>query len=202
MHVNSGSSIVGAPSPNSEPPGRGARRRRGLSPLECKTGPFAVPLRPPAPLAGCCTESPHPRTPLPRLLPESSRCIPRHSLGVSHAGLQPAPKGVYTKQSSINTGAAPRSPRSVARRSTRAPLTGEMSPPFLPFPRASPGRMGGRGWQVGEERTIASSHRDVRAALWMESRDPGKVGVLIPITRQPSRRPNSWGRCTGWDSAL
>lgn len=165
MHVNSGSSIMGAPFPNSESPGRGARRPQGRSLLERKTGPFAVPLRPPAPLAGCCTGSPHPRTPLPRLLPESSRCIPRHSLGVSHAGLQPAPKGVYTKQSSINTGAAPRSPRSVARRSTRAPATGEMSPPFLPFPRLSPGPMRGRGWQVGEERTRASSYRIVRATL-------------------------------------
>lgn len=201
MHVNSGSSIAGAPSPNSEPPGRGARRPQGLSPLERKTRPFAVLLRPPAPLAGCCTGSPHPRTPLPRLLPESSRCIPRHSLGVSHAGLQPAPKGVYTKQSSINTGAAPRSPRSVARRSTRTPLTGEMSPPFLPLPRSSPGLMGGRGWQVGEERTIASRHRVVRAALGMESREPGKVGGPISITRQPRRGPNSWRQRTGWDSA-
>lgn len=34
-----------------------------------------------------------------------------------------------------------------------------MSPPFLPLRRASPGPTGGRGWQLGEERMLASGHR-------------------------------------------
>lgn len=34
-----------------------------------------------------------------------------------------------------------------------------MSPPFLPLRRASPGPTGGRAWQLGEERMLASGHR-------------------------------------------
>lgn len=153
--------------------------------------PFAVQLRLPVPPARCCTGSLHP---LPRQLPESSGCIPQHSLRVSHAGLQPALKGVYTRQSAINTGAA-RSARRVARRSPRAPLTGERSPPFLPQRRSSPGPMGGRVTGRRERRTVASSRRAVRTALGWSGGSLGRQAAPSPGSgaEGPDR--------SGWDSA-
>lgn len=107
----------------------------------CQSAPLRPPLSaapdlsPPPPPANC--PPPASQHPLPRGLPESSRCFLRHSLGVSHAGLQPAPKWVYTQRSAINTGASRCCARGVARRSARAAVTGETSPPFQ-FPTWSP----------------------------------------------------------------
>lgn len=96
----------------------------------------------------CAPWRPEPGTaPIPALPhsppSQASRKLPVHSpafFGRESCRFAPAPKGVYTKQSAINTGAAPCSPRRVARRSARASLAGEMSSSFLPLRGGTEGR--------------------------------------------------------------
>lgn len=156
---------------------RGASQ--GLSPRE-PAGPFAVPLRPPAPLAACCTGSLHPH-PLPE---PASRKLPVHSpafFGRESRRFADSPKGgvyvaelyKYWRCTVLHTS-----------RRQKEHTAGEMSPPFLPLRRASPGPTGGRGWQLGEERMLASGRS--QAVRWSGG---------SPITR----RPNCEGWCADWD---
>lgn len=102
---------------------------------------------------------PAPSDPLPRRLPESSPVLSTAFFGRESCRFAASPKvGVYPAERYKYGRLTVFITRS-RQRSARAPLTGEMSPPFLLLRGAPLGPMSGRGWQPGRERRIAGSHR-------------------------------------------
>lgn len=147
MHVNSGSPLLGARWPALSLRGAASHGLR-CSLLQCgcaspRTPPGVasdIPLCPP----------PAPSDPLPRRLPESSPVLSTAFFGRESCRFAASPKvGVYPAERYKYGRLTVFITRS-RQRSARAPLTGEMSPPFLLLRRAPPGP---------RERRIAGSHR-------------------------------------------
>lgn len=144
-------------------------------------------MRPPAPLARCCTG---PHLPASRKLPLRSAAF----FGRESCRFAASPKGGVCQPTAINK--APPSAHHAASpggaRGHRVPLTGEMSPSSLPLRRATPGRMGGQGL-VARQRGMTEL-AVTTLALSTEPRKPGRGGGRSPITRQLNQGPRR-NRC-------